>query len=164
MKVAVNEPVPSVVMDDGLVLTAVPANVTVICELGMKFEPEIVTVIPWLPLVGLIVIDGVVTVNVCEAALPFASVTSTVFPPLLDIGTVNVTAENEPVLLVWTVAGFVATAVPANVTVITESAAKPVPESVTVLPMSPLVGLMVKDGVTVNVLSAVLVPSSAANV
>jgi hypothetical protein len=80
--------------------------------------------------------------NVAEPELPEASVAWTVLAPPRPDGTVNVTPENEPVALVVTVAGEVDTVVPANFIVITELAAKPWPETVTDVPGSPRVGLM----------------------
>jgi hypothetical protein len=51
---------------DGEVVTVAESNVTVMIELGMKFEPVIVTVVPEGPLVGFNDIDGITTVKVTE--------------------------------------------------------------------------------------------------
>ena len=68
----------------------------------------------------------------------------------------NVALENEPVASVTTVDGEVETVVPANVTVIGELAAKPVPEAVTDVPLGPLAGLVMRFGVTVKLAVAAL--------
>jgi len=74
IKVAENEPVPDAVIEDGFVVTAVPAKVTVTAELGVKLEPVTVTEVPDGPLVGLKEIDEVVTVKVAVAEWLWASV------------------------------------------------------------------------------------------
>lgn len=74
IKVAENKPVPEAVIEDGFVVTAFPANLTVMGELGVKLEPVIVTEVPDGPLVGLSEIDEAVTVKVAEAERVWASV------------------------------------------------------------------------------------------
>jgi hypothetical protein len=115
------EPEPVAVV----VATVFPSYVTVIAELGTKFEPDTVTDVLTGPLDGERVIAGTVTVKVAEAELPRASVALTVLPPVVEGGTVNVSPENEPVVLVITVAGVVDIPAPLYVNVISEFAAKP---------------------------------------
>ena len=58
-------------------------------------------------------------------------------------------AVNEPYPLVVNVEGMVAIAAEPSFMVIVEVAANPVPETVTVEPTGPFVGLRVMDGATV---------------
>ncbi len=81
VKVAVNTPLLSALIDEGLV-TGWPSNlVTTGCN-GIKFIPVTVTVVPTAPLVGLNVIEELFTVNVAVAELPDASVAVTVSAPI----------------------------------------------------------------------------------
>lgn len=141
VKVAVNEPVPLETTGLGFVVTLVPANCIVICELGQKLEPDTVTDVPTGPLVGDKAIEETVTVKVVEAEWLLASVAWTVLLPVEDDGTVN-EPENEPVLSVVIEAGVVVTLFELNFIVMAELAAKPWPDTVTDVPGSPLVGLM----------------------
>lgn len=93
--------------------------------------------------------------------MPSASVTRTIFSPVVIDGTVNVTAENEPEPSVFFVGGVVVIRLPANVTFRLEEGAKPWPETVIVAPEGPIVGCMVMRGVTVKLAFAVYVPSPA---
>jgi hypothetical protein len=127
----------------------------VIVDKGTKFVPLTVTSLPTDPLDGFREIDGDVTVKVAEAELPLASVALTVLSPVVDGGTVN-RAVNEPIVFVVTVAGEVDTAVPANVIVMAELAAKPWPDTVTDVPLGPVDGAVVIKGVTVKVAIATL--------
>jgi hypothetical protein len=120
----------------------------VIVEESAKPVPDTVTVEPTLPLVGLRVMAEV-TVNVAESVLALASVIVTVLAPVVEAGTVNVALVNEPVLLVLVVPLRV-TGTPSKVAVIVLEPAKPVPDTVTVEPTFPLVGLSVMAGITVN--------------
>jgi hypothetical protein len=90
-----------------------------------------------------------------------ASVTRTIFSPVVIDGTVNVTAENEPDASVFSVEGVVVIRFPANVTFRLEDGAKPWPETVIVAPEGPIVGCMVMLEVTVKLAFAVYVPSRA---
>lgn len=146
--------------------------VKVTVPVGVTAVPELVSVtvavhvVAWLTATvageqdTLVVVVRRVTVKVAEAASPLASVAVTVLEPL-DKGTTKV-AENEPTEFVVTVAGVVVCIVPLNVIVIVEVPAKPVPETVTVVPTGPVVGLSVIEGVTVNVAEAVLALASVA--
>jgi len=62
---------------------------------------------------------------------------------------VNV-AENEPTLDVLIVVGEVGCVVPSYLIVMVEEAAKPVPDTVTVVPPTPFAGLRLIEGVTVK--------------
>lgn len=143
----------------GFVATAVPANVTVITELGAKPEPVTVTVVPTAPVVGLRDAVGTVIVKVAEAGLPFASVARTVLAPEPEpAGTVN-EAENVPVALVV----VVVTVLPAKVIVIAEFSEKPEPVTVTDVPLGPEVGFRdIVGGLTVKVAWAELKLASVA--
>jgi len=99
-------------------------------------------------------------VKVAEAAFELESVIVTVLAPAVVDGVVKVVPENEPVALVVVVPLSV-TPDPAKVAVNVFEAAKPEPETVSVVPDEPVVGLRVMDGVTVNVAETVLVPSVA---
>jgi hypothetical protein len=70
---------------------------------------------------------------------------------------VKVAPVKEPVLLVLVVPLRV-TDTPSNLAVIVLEPAKPVPDTVTVEPTIPLVGLRVMDGTTMNVALAELEP------
>ena len=73
----------------------------------------------------------------------------------MEAGTVNV-VENEPVIELVTVVGDVACVTPSYFIVIVEDAAKPVPDTATVEPTIPLVGLSVTEGLTVKLADAEL--------
>ncbi len=105
--------------------------------------PEIVTIEPTLPLVGFKATTDVI-VNVVEPIWEPASMAVTVLAPATDpvdepVG-VTKDALKEPVLSAITGEGVVATAVPANVNVTTEEAAKPEPLTATEAPTGPLLG------------------------
>jgi hypothetical protein len=91
--------------------------------------------------------------------LLLASVAETVLEPPFEVGTVNVTFENEPEVFVVSLAGEVARVTPSNFMVIAEEAAKPLPETVTVEPTAPLVGFKLIAGDTVNEAVGEFVPS-----
>ena len=95
------------------------------------------------------VMDEVRTMKVAEAALELASVIVTVLAPPVEAGTVKVAPVNEPVLPVLVVPPRL-TATPLKVAVIALALPKPVPDTVTVEPTLPLVGLRVIAGTTVN--------------
>ena len=69
---------------------------------------------------------------------------------------------NEPEDEVVTVVGDVVIVFPLKVIVIFEEAAKPVPDTVSVIPVRPLIGNNVIDAVTVNVAVAELELASLA--
>ncbi|MDA4123915.1 MAG: hypothetical protein OK438_00500 [Thaumarchaeota archaeon] len=106
-------------------------------------EPVRVVVVPTGPEVGFRVIVAIVTVNVADAVLALASVAVTVLAPDVEAGTTNV-AEKSPVTDEVTVGGTVVCVTPLKVIVIVEEAAKAVPETVTVVPTGPDVGLTVR--------------------
>jgi hypothetical protein len=68
VKVAVNEPVLVEVTVGGEVVCCMPLYVIVIVDDGTKFDPDTVTVVPTIPLVGETVIVGVM-VKATEAEL-----------------------------------------------------------------------------------------------
>jgi hypothetical protein len=89
VKVApVKEPVLPVLVVPPRV-TDTPSNLAVIVLEPPKPVPDTVTVEPTLPLVGDRVIDGV-TLKVAEAVLELESVADTVWPSMVDAGTVKV--------------------------------------------------------------------------
>lgn len=114
--------------------------------------------LPWLTIPSMP--NGAFKVKVAEAAFELESVIVTVLVPEVVDGAVKVTPENEPVAFVVVVPLSV-TPNPAKVAVNTFEAPKPEPETVTVVPGVPVVGLRVMAGVTVNVAETVLVPSVA---
>ena len=71
-------PVESVVIITGFVAIALLSYDIVIPEFATKLLPEMFTVVPAGPLVGLSVIAGVFTINCAEAELDEASVALTV--------------------------------------------------------------------------------------
>jgi hypothetical protein len=150
LKVAEKVPVPEVVIEAGLVVTADPANVTVTAELGKKFEPVKMTDVPTRPVAGDSESVGVFTVHIAVAECVAESVAITVLAPDMEVGTLNVHV-NEPVMSVCTKTGVVVTLVPWKVMVIVEEAAKPWPDAETLDPMRPLTGFKVKEALTVNV-------------
>src|SRR3989475_11473817 len=103
-------PVESVVIITGFVAIALLSYDIVMPEFAAKLLPEMFTVVPVGPLVGLSVIAGVVTVNDAEAELDDASAALTVCVPAPeDVGTVMEPAKLpvEPVVIIT---GFVAIA------------------------------------------------------
>jgi len=147
-KVAEKVPVPEAVMETGFVVNAFPPNVTVTAEFGAKFEPVIVTDVPTGPVVGFNVSVGAVTVKVAVAVWAEASVAATVLAPPVEVGTANVQV-NVPEVPVCIGVGLVVTDTPLKVIVTVEEAAKPWPDAVTVVPMSPVTGFKVNDALTV---------------
>jgi hypothetical protein len=121
---------------DVIVVIRVESNIIVICELAIKFDPLIVTVEPTFALVGTRLIDGTVTVKTEDAVLLLASVAITVLSPAVDEGTLN-NVLNAPALSVVIVEGVVDKAVPPNVIPIFEVAAKPFPDTVTIVFFGP---------------------------
>ena len=81
------------------------------------------------------------------------SVIVTVSLPNGEAGTVKVAPENVPLLVVLVVP-LRLTDLPLNLAIIGEEAAKPVPDTVTVVPTLPLVGLNVMPGVTWKLVEA----------
>ena len=96
--------------------------------------------------------------------MPVASVTRTIFSPVVVDGTVNATSENEPDALVVFVGGVVVIGSPINVTVRVEDGANPSPETTIVAPEGPVVGCMTIFGATVKLAVALKVPSLALTV
>ena len=132
----------------GVVVWVTPSYLIVIVEEEAKPVPVIVTVVPTLPVVGLVVMAEImlkVAVPVCDEP----SVAVTVWAPFAEVpGTVNV-AVNEPRLLLVTVVGVVGCVAPSYLMMIVEEAAKPVPDTVTVVPPIPFEGLSEIAGFTV---------------
>jgi hypothetical protein len=125
-----------------------------------KPDPDTVTVVPTGPDVGATV-TAELTVKVAEADLELPSVITTVWAPTAEAGTVNVAPANEPVAPVLVVPPRL-TDTPLNFAVNAEDPEKPVPDTVTVIPTLPLVGLKVIAGLTVNVAVAALALASVA--
>jgi hypothetical protein len=146
VKVMVNAPVP----EEVVVVMVVASNFVVMVEEDRKFEPVTVTKVPSGPLLGFRVIKEGVTVKAAEAELPPESVPTTGLAPADETGTLKRAPENEPVASVLVVPVSV-TGLPANVAVIVEDAAKPVPDTVTEVPVDPMIGFRVIDAVTVKV-------------
>ena len=71
-------------------------------------------------------------------------------------------ALKDPIVEEATVVGDVATIVPSYLTVIVEEAAKPVPDTVIVVPTAPPVGLRVMEALTENVADAEFEDASVA--
>ena len=93
-----------------------------------------------------------ITVNCAEPVNDPSVALTGCFPTVADDGTVNVALEKSPDEPVVIVLGVVLTFVPSNDIVIAEFAAKPLPETLTVAPASPDVGLSnTAGGLTVNV-------------
>jgi hypothetical protein len=134
----------------GDVVWVTPSYLIVIVEEAAKPVPVIVTVVPTLPVVGLVVMAEImlkVAVPVCDDA----SVAVTVWAPFVEVpGTVKV-AVNEPRLLLVTVVGVVGCVAPSYLILIVEEEAKPVPDTVTLVPPIPFAGLREIAGVTVKV-------------
>jgi hypothetical protein len=126
---------------------------------GIKWVPVTVTDWPATPLDVDSEIAGVVTVNAADA-ICVPSDTATVPIPDGDPGTVNLTLTGIPPADVdVTVTGDVVTGVPLNVNVSTCVAAKLVPDTVTDVPLGPVVGDSVIPDVTVNCVVWLFVPS-----
>jgi len=145
LNVQLNDPVALVVNDPLVQLVIVfESNTSDFSFVNIENPvPDTVTVEPTLPLVGFTVILGVVTVNFAVAVLPPTFVALTVVPEI-PLGTLNVQlnvpaalAVNEP--LVQLVIVFESKT--NDFTFI--DAANPVPETVTVEPTGPCVGLTV---------------------
>jgi hypothetical protein len=144
------------------------SNQTMPVAPAAKPEPETVTVVPGGPLVGDMLIDGVGTVNVAEASTGPPDGTSALmkYVPAGTSGVVRVAVKAPVADAVTDADGSPASNAPllllSNQTMPVAPAAKPEPETVTVVPGGPLVGLRDIAGVTVNVTAgAVLTPSVA---
>ena len=137
----------------GDVVWVTPSYLIVIVEEAAKPVPVTVTVVPTLPVVGLVVMAEImlkVAVPVCDEP----SVAVTVWAPFVEVpGTVKV-AVNEPRLLLVTVVGVVGCVAPSYLMMIVEEAAKPAPDTVTVVPPIPFEGFSVIAGFTVYVARA----------
>lgn len=135
-----------------VVATTLPSNSIVILEEAAKLEPDTVTTVPTGPITGDNVIEGA-TVKVAEAESPLESVALTMCPPMEEEGTAKEVLMKEPTLFELT-GGEVACCAPSNVIVIFELAAKPCPETVTIVPTGPLVGKIMIEGIIVNLAEA----------
>jgi hypothetical protein len=110
-------------------------------EDAAKPDPVTMTVEPVVPLVGFSLIDAVipVTVNVAEAVFELAPLAVTVLAPAAEpTGTVKL-AANVPVADVVAVACVI----PLYFTATVAEGANPVPDTVTIEPTLPVVGLNV---------------------
>jgi hypothetical protein len=138
------------------------SNFIVIAVLTGKLVPETVTTVPVAPEVGESVIAVVTTLNVAEA-VNVPSVAVIVRLPTAAVLGIVIVAENVPVLDDVTVVGVVVIMLLSNFMVIVLLASKLEPDTVTVVPVIPLVGDRVIDAagaVTVNGLATGLEPSS----
>jgi hypothetical protein len=152
VKVApVNEPVLPVVVAP-LRLTVTPLKVALNALLLPKPVPDTETVEPTLPFVGFKEILEVV-VKISVSILELESVAETLWEPAVEIGTAKVQL-NVPNAVVVTVAGDVVWIVPSYLMVTVFVEPYPVPETVIVVPVDPLAGLSVINGVIVKVLAA----------
>ncbi len=82
-------------------------------------------------------------------------------PPFVEVGTANV-ALKEPIVEEATVVGEVVCVTPSYLIVMVDEAAKPVPDTVTVVAVGPDVGLRVIEAVTENVAVAECAEASVA--
>jgi hypothetical protein len=153
LNVQVNAPVALVVRDPVVqLLTGMESNSSEVRAADtVNPVPDTVTVAPTGPWIGLTMIVGVVTVKVPVAVWPPGSVAVTVVPAV-PLGTLNVQL-NVPVAPV--VSDPTVQLVIALLSKVKDASAveteNPVPETVTVAPMGPWVGLTVIAGVvTVN--------------
>lgn len=158
--VALNEPVVVVVTVVGEVVTVVPSYLIVIVEEAAYPVPVAVTVDPTVPLVGISPTD-VVMLKVAEAEFDEVSPAVMVCAPFGEIGAMMDPAK-EPTLDEVIVVGIVGWTVPSYLIEMLDEAANPVPDTVTVVPPTPVVGERVMDGMTVKVVWAACIPSDAA--
>jgi len=151
----------------GDVVTTLPPIRTIADEPARNPLPMICTVVDAGPVAGVRVIVGVASVSVEVPVLPAVSVTTTVLVAVAVTGTVNVTAAgNAPPTVV--VAGTVIelyTSAPLNVTLKLSAFPNPVPVTVTVDPLSPVVGdKVVLPAIVICVVALLPFPSLTVNV
>ena len=130
--------------------------------LGLKLVPVTVTVVPAKPEAGLAVTEGVVAVNgVVAVAAPLLA--DIVCAPAAAVDGTKIAAEKPPEALVVIDAGVVTKLVPSSATLANVLAGKFVPVTVTVVPIGPEVGEMVREafGLMVNGAESVEVPPVA---
>jgi len=147
-----NAPPAFAVSAAGTVATTFKFIRMTIGEFATNPVPMICTVLPVLVVLGVKVITGIVRVNVALATFPAASVMVKLLVGVAVSGILNVAAEIAPVPVV--VVALNVTATPLTLAVIALDAAKPVPDTVIVAPLLPVVGVMVIDGPTVIVCMA----------
>jgi hypothetical protein len=138
-KLAENVPVDEVVTAEGDVACPVPSYVIVIVDEAAKPEPVTMTDEPVAPLVGFSLIEAVtpVAVKVAEAVLELAPLAVTMLAPLAEaVGTAKL-AVNVPVADTLAVPCVI----PSYFIDMVSEGAKPVPDTVTVEPTPPEVGL-----------------------
>jgi len=135
------------VSDVGTVVTTCPFTWTTIGELGVNPLPMTCTVLPAPAVAGTTWTTGDGTANVLLAELPAASVIVSVLFAIAVTGIVNEVVI-PPVAVEVVVPDAKATAAPLTVAVIVLDAANPVPVTVIVVPLLPVVGVRVIDGVT----------------
>ena len=148
-----NVPVPVAVhaLADPIVPPAVIVNAIV--TPGENPLPDAVTVTPLSPCVGASVSVGVVTVNAPVAVWAPGSVTVTVVPDV-PLGTLNVhvNAPVAPVVREPLVQLELGIATPSKFSPTRLDTENPVPDTVTVAPTGPWIGVtVIASGVTVNV-------------
>lgn len=138
----------------GTVVTTCPSTWMTIGELGVKPLPMTCIVLPAPAVDGVIWTTGADTLNAALAVFPIASVIVSVFVASDVTGMVNVVAAAiAPVEVVVVV--LRTTAAPFIFAVSALVAANPVPVTVTVVPLLPVVGETVIDGATEIVVCAV---------
>jgi hypothetical protein len=158
---ALNVPVPEDVTLDGVVAMLVLSNLIVIALLAPKLVPVTVTTLLGPPEVTESVIPDTTTLNVADA-LFVSSVADIVWEPIDALLGIVIVAENVPVFVDVTVLGFVVILLLSNFIVMVLLTPKFEPETVTAVPVVPLVGerVIAGDGaVTVNDLLTELAPS-----
>lgn len=144
-------PVAPEVTDAGSVVTVVPFTFIVMALVPAKPVPVITMPVPSGPVVGSMVMDGVV-LKFADPLLLEASVPTTAWVPCTEAGTANVTpAGMFPLPSVVTVPGDVVSDAPPKVKVTTEVAANPLPEIPMVAPTIPDAGVIAIEAVTVKV-------------
>jgi hypothetical protein len=151
LNVQVNAPVAPVVREPAVQLVIVTASKTSPTALVTeKPVPDTVTVAPSGPWAGLTVIAGVVTINVPVAVWPPVSVAVTVVPEVPP-GALNVQLNVPVAPAVSDPAVQLVIVIPSRTSPTVLVTEKPVPDTVTVAPRGPWVGLtMIAGVVTVN--------------
>jgi hypothetical protein len=164
--VIVAEKVPELlaIIVAGVVATVFESNFIATLAFAVKPDPATVTVLPVAPEVGDNVTLAVEDTLMIADPVMVPSVADTVWLPAVVPEGIAKVALKVPDELVVMVAGFVATVLLSNFTVIVLLAPKAEPDTVTVVPTIPEVGDKVTIATTVNVADAVLVPSLAVTV
>lgn len=164
--VAENVPDALVIILAGVVVSVAESNFIVMLLLAVKLDPEIVTEIPVPPEAGFSVTvadEDTDTVKIADPVM-VPSVTCTVWLPAVALEGIAKLALKVPVELVVMVVGLVVTVAPSNFIVICLLVPKLEPNTVTVVPTTPVVGTNVTVAPTLKIADAVLVPSLAVTV